>query len=219
VARLHTVAILGTSCLLTAMVTACGSGGGAVEAATPTVTVTVTAPPSPTATPKTTTSNSGSALPTRAPATPATPGPLETSVSGQPLGLSHVFEVVGQWTEDRYDIADRTEVRGIGVPVNTCGKGNSAPSLELRLAHRFKTLSMNVGQANTSPSSDATLEVEIVANNQQVDSRSVPFDQIQPIEVSAQDVNPLMVRMWLEPASDCYGDEVIAVIENLIVSG
>jgi hypothetical protein len=91
--------------------------------------------------------------------------------------------------------------------------------LELRLARRFAKMSMSVGQANNSPSSDAVLVVEVVANGEQVDLRRVPFDQLQPFELDVQDVNALKIHVWIDPETCRSSKEVVAVVENLVLSG
>ena len=62
-------------------------------------------------------------------------------------------------------------------------------------------LSMNVAQANDSPSSSNKIVVEVAANGKQQDSRQVPFDRIQPFDISVQDVNAAVVRLWIDPVS------------------
>lgn len=118
----------------------------------------------------------------------------------------------------RFDLADQTDVPGMGVALNTCGTYNPA-ELELRLAHRFMHLSMNVAQANDSPSSSNKIVVEVTANGKQQDSRQVPFDRIQPFDISVQDVNAAVVRLWIDQASCVSGqNQVIAVVSKLRVS-
>lgn len=200
--------------MLATLVTACSGGSGE---ATATRTVTVTAEPDTSAmidpsADVTASSRAGTtANPTEGPSV------LSTSASGRVLGLPDVFATVGEWQEDRYDVVSRTAVRGLGVTVDSCSE-YSKDMLELRLARRFKTLAMNVSQANDSPSSDAILVVEVVANGKQQDLRRVPFDQTQPFQVSVQDVNALQIKLSLDE-STCSSKEVIGVIEDLVVTG
>lgn len=149
-------------------------------------------------------------------AEPSPSGVIPADSSGKVLTLSDIFQFSGTWEESRYDIADKTQVPGLGVSIPYC-RENSPAELELRLAHRFKTLTMNIGQANDSASSDLMLNVQIVANGSQQDSQRVPFDRIQAMKVDLTDVNALKIRLWLEGSACNQG--AIAVISDLKVSG
>jgi hypothetical protein len=94
---------------------------------------------------------------------PTSPRVLPSSASGKDLSLTDIFASKGEWKQARFDLADQTDVPGMGVALNTCGTYNPA-ELELRLAHRFMHLSMNVAQANDSPSSSNKIVVEVTAN-------------------------------------------------------
>jgi hypothetical protein len=149
---------------------------------------------------------------------PNSPRVLPSSASGKDLSLTDIFASKGEWKQARFDLADQTDVPGMGVALNTCGTNNPA-ELELRLAHRFMHLSMDVAQANNSPSSSNKIVVEVTANGKQQDSRQVPFDRIQPFDISAQDVNAAVVRLWIDQASCVSGQhQVIAVVSKLRVS-
>lgn len=134
------------------------------------------------------------------------------------LTLADVFHAEGEWEESRYDVAKRREIQGIGTTLTSCGE-YAAAELELRLAHSFSRLTMNVGQANTSKNSDQTLLVEIVANGRQMDTRRIPFDRIQGFSVNVKDVNALKLRFWIDEVNCDYDASMIAVIENLTVYG
>jgi hypothetical protein len=149
---------------------------------------------------------------------PSGPAVLATTVSGRSLTLSDVFSAEGEWEESRYDVGDRSEIQGIAARLRGCGEDEKA-ELELRLAHHFSRLTMNVGQANNSRSSDVSLVVAIVANGKQVDVRRVPFDRIQPFTVNVKDVNAVKLRFWIDDAQCEYGADIVAVIEKLTVSG
>ena len=152
-----------------------------------------------------------------------TPSPtaavLSTTDSGRALTLSDVFAAEGDWEESRYDIANRADVQGMGVTLSSCRDEYEA-RLELRLAHRFSKLTMNIGQANTSKSSDRALVVEVITNGKQQDERRIPFDRIQPFSINVHDINALEVRLWMEYGDGCdYDDGIIAVIEKMTVYG
>lgn len=147
---------------------------------------------------------------------PSGPVVLGTNASGRELKLADVFSTKRDWEESRYDVASRRDIQGMGVSLNSCGDYYAA-QLELRLARNFTTLTMNVGQANNSPSSDETLVVEIVANGRQQDFRRVPFDRIQSFKVSVRDVNALKLRFWIDE-EECNGGQIVAVVEKLTVS-
>lgn len=137
---------------------------------------------------------------------------LEETARDQPLTLGDIFNVEGEWTEDRYNVSDRSDIRALGARV-LCS--SSTRSLELRLARRFDTLSFTVGQDNASDSSQEVLVVEVIGNGEQMDVRRVPFDQVQPFDLPITGVNAVIIDFSLERPCD---DSVIAVVESLTVS-
>jgi hypothetical protein len=149
-------------------------------------------------------------------ATSTGPVVLGSNASGRELKLADVFSADGTWEESRYDVATRRDIQGMGVTLDSCGE-YAAAQLELRLAQNFKKLTLSVGQANNSPSSDQKLVVEIVANGRQLDIRRIPFDRIQPFTENVAGVNALKLRFWID-ADQCTGD-IVAVVEKLTVSG
>lgn len=142
-------------------------------------------------------------------------GVLDENASGQTLSLSDIFDVRGEWSESRFGVSDRSDIRGLGVPVSCFGDG---ASLEMRLARRFSGLEMSVGQANDSPSSGQVLVVEVEANGEQLDVRRVPFDQVQPIDLDIAGVNALRIVLTLDRGGCGSSDRVLAVVEGLRVS-
>jgi hypothetical protein len=102
------------------------------------------------------------------------------------------------WQEKRYDIADQSQVQGIGTTVSSCGESADPVQLELRLANNFDTLTFSVAQANDSRASDQQLSVQVLANNQQAEIRSVPFNQIQQFAIKVPGVNALKIQLWLD---------------------
>lgn len=227
---------IGWATLLPVALAACQGAGE--TAASPTVTITqtatVTASPSPTvvdAVPgagtvggEETPDADGSPFPDDLSST-STATPESTSVStarsGQPLGLDDAHTRLGAWEEDRYEIADRTDVSGMGVEVTRCGDSSSAPELEYRLANRFNRVTMQISQANSSQDSDHLLTILVIANGSQLDIQRVPFNQVKPLELEIGGVNALRLRFYLdEENTDACSSQssVIAVIEDLVVT-
>jgi len=136
----------------------------------------------------------------------------------QALGLNRAFATVGEWEENRYEVADRSDVAGIGVIVRTCRDDSGAPQLEYRLANRFDTLTFNVAQGNSSVSSDQQLAVRVLGNEGQLDIQKVPFNQVKPITVDIRGVNALKIRLFLDDEQRCdYSSEITAVLEDITV--
>jgi hypothetical protein len=98
-----------------------------------------------------------------------------------------------------------------------CG-GSTPAELELRLAHRFTNLKMNVGQANNSVVSDNSVLVDVIVSGEKVDSQSVPFDTVQSFDVDATDANSLKIQFHIDPAVKCKQGGVTVVVEGLTVS-
>jgi hypothetical protein len=146
--------------------------------------------------------------------TSSVPGELDPEDVGRRLTLNDFFNPATDWQEDRYDIADQKQVQGIAAEVYSC---NSAQELELRLANNFEELDFSVGQANDSRSSDASVTVEVLANNAQVEIRSVPFNEIQEFAIPVEGVNALKIHVSLDDRATCSGD-VTAVLTDVTLS-
>jgi hypothetical protein len=139
-------------------------------------------------------------------------GPLDADDEGRGLTLNDFFDPSSYWEEDRYDIAGQKDVQGIAAPVSGCG--SYSQEIELRLGNNFERLEFSVGQADNSAESDQSLSVEILANNSQVEIRSVPFNEIQSFSISVTGVNALKIRFGLdERVPNCTGS-VIGVITD-----
>lgn len=207
--RLAVGAVLGLT------LSACGAGD---TAATPTVeTVTVTVTPTaeaPTSQPADDTPSSGTLS--------SSPGSVPTDRLGQPLSLRDAHSFYPEWEEGLYEVADRSDVRAMGAPVTGCGLASYSPHLEFRLANRFDSLSMNIAQANSSESSDQTLVVVIEGNDEQIDIRQVPFNEVVSIaDLDIDGVNALRVRLFLDDEDEDCGSGssgTTAVIEQLVVT-
>jgi hypothetical protein len=145
---------------------------------------------------------------------------LRSGDTGRPLTLADVFAATDGWRDDRFDIASKSGLTGIGSVVTSCYESDPV-TVELRLAEGFTKLKMNVGQANNSASSDESLVTLVIANGKQVDSHHIPFNTVQPFNVSVAGVNALIVQIYLDPdqcnKSRSTTRSVLAVIQGLTV--
>jgi hypothetical protein len=130
-----------------------------------------------------------------------------------------VFKKSEEWEEDRFGLADREDVKGWGMTLQGCGD-YYATDLELRLAHRFQKMTMQVGQGNDSHSYDQLLVVEVYDGTEQVEIQRIPFDTVTPFDISAVGVNAMIVRLYIDDESQkCSSDaSVIAVVEGLTLT-
>lgn len=144
-------------------------------------------------------------------------GQLDPEDEGRRLTLADFHMPSSAWDEERYDIADQRDVQGIAAEVNACG--DYAPKeLELRLANNFEELTFSVAQANDSLDSDQQLTVEVLGNNEQVEIRSVPFNQIQEFTIDVEGVNALKILFYLDDNVEGCGGSVIGVLTDTTVS-
>jgi hypothetical protein len=144
-------------------------------------------------------------------------GPLDPEDEGRKLTLTDFHMPSSAWDEERYDIADEKDVQGIAAEVNQCGD-SSPRELELRLGNNFEELTFSVAQANDSRDSDQQLSVEVLANNEQVEIRSVPFNQVQEFTIEVDGVNALKILFYLDDNVDDCGGSVIGVLTDTTVS-
>jgi hypothetical protein len=147
-------------------------------------------------------------------------GVLDEEDEGRQLGLDDYFNADDSvWQERRYDVADRQDVQGVGATIGSCSaSGSQARGLELRLGNNFSELTFTAAQSNDSQRSDQNLVVEILANNEQRDIRSVPFNQIQDFTVDVEGVNALVIRLYLDDAVDACQGSVLGVISDAMVN-
>lgn len=160
----------------------------------------------------TTTARTTSASPT---ASESPNGELDSDARGRRLTLADFFNPSSEWQEKRYNIADQKDVPGIAAEIDGC---YNTSELELRLANNFQQLQFSVAQANDSRSSDQLLSVEVLANNAQVDIRSVPFNQIQAFTIPVSGVNALKIRMSLDRSNHPCGGSVVGVVTDASLS-
>jgi hypothetical protein len=185
--------MLGTALLTSTLLGAAGCSSFAGDSADASTTSARSTSASETTSPADTSTSSSSSS-----STSSSPGgPLDTDSAGRPLTLANFFQPDTSWLEKRYDIADKSQVQGIGTTVSNCYQGNARP-LELRLGDKFEELTFSVGQANDSEASDQKLVVEVLANNQQVEIQSVPFNQVQDFRIPVDGVNALKILFYLD---------------------
>jgi hypothetical protein len=141
----------------------------------------------------------------------------DDSDEGRKLTLADFHMPSSAWDEERYDIADEKDVQGIAATVQQCGD-YSPLELELRLANNFEELTFSVAQANDSRDSDQQLSVEVLANNEQVEIRSVPFNQVQEFTIDVDGVNALKILFYLDDNVDGCGGSVIGVLTDTTVN-
>ena len=212
----RTPRLLGTALLTTALLlgtAACSSfAGDSADAPT-------TARRSTSAS-ETTSSSATSTSPSTSSTSASPGGPLGTDAAGRKLTLADFFQPDSQWAEKRYDIADKSQVQGIGTTVQYCGTGYAPRELELRLANNFDELTFSVGQANDSRASDQNVTVEVLGNNQQIDIRTVPFNQIQEFRIPVSGVNALKIDLSLdEDVQNCgRTGSVVAVLTDITLN-
>lgn len=174
--------------------------------ATPTPTATATATSTPSATSSTSPSSTGtSGAPTST---------VATEKAGKPLALADFFMADRAWKENRFNVADKSGISGIGAEIDTYYE-TDAVTLELRLANNFDELSFKVGQSNESLSSDQTLVVKVIGNGKQIDVQKVPFNTITPVAVNVKDVNALKIQVFLDEKSPRDYDPAVAVISEV----
>lgn len=141
---------------------------------------------------------------------------LDEKATGRDLTLSDFFAVPDSWRDGRFDVAGERQLTGISGTMTRCESDQEDHlTLELRLANRFKKISMNVGQGDQSRQSDAVLNVRLVGNGKYIDSVKVPFNKIDEFSASVSDVNALKIETWIGGDKCRTGYTVDAVFTNL----
>lgn len=130
------------------------------------------------------------------------------------MSLADFFRPTSNWSENRFDVADKAGVSGISSEVNTFNE-DGAETLELRLANNFTNLSFDVGQANSSDSSEQTLVVKVLGNGKQLDVHRVPFNTVQKVSVAIKGVNAVKVKLYMDSENRASSDSVLAVISDV----
>lgn len=209
-----------TLALTVLMCGACGSGSSASSASsTVTVTTTVTVSALSTESTAATTPDATSTTEDPPPGTEATSAVVPQSRRDQELALNDFFGPNQSWSENRFDIGSAKQVRGLANSSLTCN-GESSPSLELRLGNNFTELGFSAGQGNASLASDYSLVIEVLANNRQVEIRSIPFNKISSFKIPVTDVNALIIKVYEEAPSGktCWSGQITAVLTGVRLS-
>lgn len=144
------------------------------------------------------------------------PPVLDEKVTGRDLTMSDFFSAPDAWQDGRYDVAGERGLGGVSGPLSYCRTDQSEhETLELRLANRFKKISMKIGQSDESEQSDAVLNVRLLGNGKYIDSVKVPFNKIDEFTVAVSDVNALKLEIWIGGDKCDDGRAVGAVLSGL----
>jgi hypothetical protein len=147
------------------------------------------------------------------------PPVLDEGSSGRSLTTADFFSTPEDWADGRFDVAGQQDLPGIGGPLAGCTErpSESSPTIELRLANNFKQISMQVGQSDDSPSSDVEVNVQLLGNEEYIDTVQVPFNQIRTFRASVANVNALKIQLWIGKKGCEYTERVDAVLMDLKV--
>ncbi len=127
------------------------------------------------------------------PSTPAAKRPtLPTDID---LGLADFFSTAGQLSEKSFEVATTKDIQGIGAELEYYYGERDPAVIELRLGGKFKELTFNAGQADTSEASDFILGIEVYANGEKGATAIVPFNKVKPIKVNVEGVNALKIQL------------------------
>ena len=161
--------------------------------------------PPPTETPTPSSSPSTTATPTASdPSTPPTHGaddvtpstsPAEdgtlTNTQGRDLTRGDLFNPPLSLKEDLYNVATISKKKGIGARL----RDSDGVEAELRLENRFRKLTFNAGQDNSSESSDLTLRVEVYRDGKSDQFIDIPFNEVKPFEIDVTNTNALKIDL------------------------
>jgi hypothetical protein len=144
---------------------------------------------------------------------------LDEGSSGRALTTADFFSTPDDWADGRFDVAGQQDLPGIGGPLVGCTErpSENSPTIELRLANNFRQISMQVGQSDDSPSSDVEVNVQLLGNEEYIDTVQVPFNQIRTFRASVANVNALKIQFWIGKKGCEYTERVEAVLMDLKV--
>lgn len=144
------------------------------------------------------------------------PPVLDKKNGGRDLTMSDFFAAPDDWDDGHFDVAGQRDVAGISGPLSYCASDQgSHTTLELRLANRFKKITMKVGQSDNSEQSDAVLNVRLIGNGKYIDSVKVPFNRNQSFSASVADVNALKIEVWIGGDKCVSPEQVGAVLSGM----
>lgn len=143
------------------------------------------------------------------------PGVLNPDqTEGRDLTISDFFSVDGNDVkEDLYDVATLEGQKGVGSEVSY-----DETAIELRLANRYKNLTFNVGQANSSRSSDSILQIKIYKNGTSDKFDEVKFNEARSFDIDVSNVNALKIIMECQSqdGTPCgYDESLIGVVYEM----
>lgn len=139
---------------------------------------------------------------------------LQLDDAGRTLVLADFMRPDEEWKQNRYSIASKADVTGIGHEISSCG--DSFPeSLELRLANNFQKLEFSVGQDNLSEVTDQKLVVRVMGNNKELEIYRVPFNTHQTFNVNVEDVNAFTIETFLDDEVESCDGSVGAVFYEM----
>lgn len=126
------------------------------------------------------------------------PSVLPQPEVGSPLTLSDFFNPTSGWSENSFDVAGRTDVKGIGGSEIRCGDASEDSALELRLQNKFDQLEFSVGQSDWSERPDQRLVVRVLGDNEQLDVDRLDFNEMKDFTVSVADRNAVRIEFFLD---------------------
>lgn len=122
---------------------------------------------------------------------------IELPSDDRPLGLDDFFNHSSSWEEGRWNVANRTNERGVAIRLS------SGSELELRLQNQFTTLSFDAGQANDSASSECLTKIDILVDGELRETREFGFNMIQEFaDVDVADGNAVKLEVTNSNCSD-----------------
>jgi hypothetical protein len=144
-------------------------------------------------------------------ATPS-PGVVRVQPGVRRLTAADVFDL-GNWEEKSHQVAGRPAGTALGVTLS-CG---ATAQFELRLANKFRSLSLGLGQDDNSDSSQEILEFAVTGNGRTLDTVVVPFNALRTTTVDVRGVNAVVVSVQPDRRRDCHGG-VTPVVSDLTIT-
>lgn len=142
---------------------------------------------------------------------------LNDSEAGKPLTLSDFPFVTGNWKDGVYSVVGST-VTGIGTKLDGCYSDGSENELQLRLADKFTSLKLTIGQGNGGSSVHDSILAKIITNGNKVTTKSINPNNPNPLVIPVANVDAVELMFSLDQeVKDCgtHGD-VEAVLYGII---
>lgn len=192
-----------------------GCGGPQEAGSTPQTTTTVTVTAGSTgeaATPSNATTGLGTTD------SPAASDPTSTGAVPAPgrITLQTFYRPDPQvWTENFYDVADRRQQQAVRGEVPFPCTYNPPRELEIRTGSRYRRVRFSVGQDLESRTSTHTLTVRFLADNKQVEMKTVPANKVQPFDRDVTGVTAVRVQFdvdLLDGEHECGSEAPLNVV-------